>query len=356
MASSKQEETAATAEQFSSMSLGESAERKDNDTEPDAGNGTTPTKKCSACGGKGSNTLKKCRNCMCVWYCDKKCQNKHWKEHKKECRLIKKVLEERGGKLNLGTEVDIGPLEKLPQREECPICMRLLPLNAELQISSECCGKTLCRACGFQHQRKSSELPTCPFCRDPTPKSDEGILVLLRNRAEENDPGALRNIAMAYGFGEYGLPVDQAKCIALLRQSADLGHPGAQFNLGAFHYEGGMGLERNREKGHQYYKEAAEGGHVVARHYLGFAIAMNANGDGVGVAAMRHWRLAASGGYKKSMKTLIRCFEDGFLYHGDLAETLQAMYLARAEMKSEDRDKYIAHLKRTGKYKEEYDA
>eukprot|EP00561_Arcocellulus_cornucervis_P007023 CAMPEP_0185818742 /NCGR_PEP_ID=MMETSP1322-20130828/21136_1 /TAXON_ID=265543 /ORGANISM="Minutocellus polymorphus, Strain RCC2270" /LENGTH=71 /DNA_ID=CAMNT_0028515879 /DNA_START=19 /DNA_END=231 /DNA_ORIENTATION=- len=71
MASSKEDGTAAAAEQLRSISLGSSAERKndDNETEPTAKNGT-PTKMCSAC-GKGSNTLKKCNGCKCVWYCDK---------------------------------------------------------------------------------------------------------------------------------------------------------------------------------------------------------------------------------------------------------------------------------------------
>jgi len=80
---------------------------------------------CSACENK-SDTLKMCRACKCVWYCDKKCQNKHWKEHKKECTRIKKELNERGGKLSLGEELDIGPLEKRPPREECPttVCVK----------------------------------------------------------------------------------------------------------------------------------------------------------------------------------------------------------------------------------------
>lgn len=38
---------------------------------------------------------------------------------------------------------------------------------------------------------------------------------------------------------------------------------------------------------------------------------------------------------------LIYFFERGLLYHGDLAGTLQAFYLARDEMKSDDRDGYI---------------
>ena len=55
------------------------------------------------------------------------------------------------------------------------------------------------------------------------------------------------------------------------------------------------------------------------------------------------------------MKVLsILCFEKGLLHHADLAETLRAFYLARAEMKSEHRDQYIKYLKNTGKYKEEY--
>ena len=55
------------------------------------------------------------------------------------------------------------------------------------------------------------------------------------------------------------------------------------------------------------------------------------------------------------MRALIECYENDFLHHGDLAETLQAMYRARAEMKSDDRDKFMAYLKRTGEYREEYE-
>ena len=55
------------------------------------------------------------------------------------------------------------------------------------------------------------------------------------------------------------------------------------------------------------------------------------------------------------MISLIARFEDGLLRHGDLAETMQAFYLARAEMKSKDRDRYIIHLKETGTDEVEYE-
>ena len=361
MSSTKEDATAATAEQLSSMSLGESAEREKSETKPNKKNGTNQTKLlCSMCGEK-SNTLKKCNGCLCVWYCDKKCQNKHRKEHKKECRPIKKVLDERGGKLDLGTELDIGPLEMLPPREECPICMHVLPIHTMLQTYFPCCGKMICSGCEFQHQLKSAEQaakreqkppePTCAFCREPISASDEEKLAKLRKRIEQKDPKALHNMAMHYKDGSFGLPVDQTRCIDLLRQSAGLGFPGAQYELGGFHRTGDMGLDQNEEEGIKYLEKAAEGGNIWAQDTLGAG--EDENGDHV--AAMRHWRFSASAGYKLSMEGLIGCFENGLLHHRDLAETLQAFYRSRSELWSEDRIQHIAYLKMTGKYEAQYE-
>ena len=194
---------------------------------------------------------------------------------------------------------------------------------------------------------KRGEEGTCAFCREPFPRSDEEALGRLRTRVERNDPQALNNLAMHYIYGQFGLSMDRAKGIDLLRQSAGLGCTKAQAQLGDFHHGGSMGLEQNEEAAFKYFKEAAEGGRLLSRHNLGCA---TSPGD-----AMRHWRMSASGGYRKSMRALIECFEEGSLHHNDLAETLQAMYRARAEMKSDDRDKFMAYLKRTGEYREEYE-
>ena len=350
----------AAAERLGAMSLqaGGSAEREDATTN----NGTpTPTKnKCSACETE-SDALKKCNGCKCVWYCDKKCQNKHRKEHKKECRRIQKELDKRGGKLDVGKELDIGPLEKLPPREECPICMRVLPLHESLHTYAYCCGKTVCSACNYKHQRRSREQAaerghtqvhlTCAFCRTAAPPSNEDILVQMRKRVELKDPTAMRDMAMNYSDGGLGLPVDQRKCIELLRESADLGCPDAQHNLGDFYHHGAMGLKQDESEALRWWEKAAEGGHLISRNNL--ASAEEDNGDYA--AALRHWRQAASGGSKHSVDCLIACFEYGLFRHGDLAESLQATYASRAEIRSEDRDQYIKYLKRTGKYFEEQD-
>ena len=210
----------------------------------------------------------------------------------------------------------------------------------------------------MKHQGKAAKkgqtpvpLPTCAFCRTTMPDSDEEVWARSRKRVELKDPIAWYNLAMHYDAGGLGLSVDQAKCVDLLRQSADLGFPVARYQLACFHHDGEMGLEQNDEEASKYLEKAAEDGNADARHNLGCTEYNNGNN----VAAMRHWRLSASGGHRRSMDALIECFEEGLLRRKDLAETLQAMYLARAEMKSDGRDKFIAYLKRTGKYKAEYD-
>ena len=327
MSPSKQEGTATAAEQLGSMSLGESAEKKDDNTEPNAENGTPSKKVCSAC-EKKSDALMKCRACKCVWYCDKECQNKHWKEHRKDCKHIKKELDKRGGKLDLGNEKDVGPIRKLPPKEECPICMRVLPLHTRLQTYKTCYGKTLCGGCELQHFTRSGGRHTCAFCRTAAPKSDEDYLARLSKRVERKDAEAICQLAMKHGDGARGLPVDQAKCIDLLRQSADLGFSDAQYHLGTCYHFGERGLEQNKEEALKFWKKTAEGGDILSHQNLGGT----EFGNGDRVAAMRHWRSSASGGLRMSMDNLKLCFEDGYLRHGDLAETLQAFYVARAEM------------------------
>ena len=323
---------------------------EDEKDETQVGKNETPAKFCSSC-GKGSDTLKKCNGCKCVWYCDKDCQKRHHGEHKKECTPIKKALAKRGGKLDLGSEKDLGPLPDLSPQEECPICMRVLPIHAVLQMYKACCGKTICAGCQLQHQVKSGKRAECAFCKTTLPKTDDEELAQLRKRVEIKDPSATFSMSMKYGYGKHGLPVDQAKCIDLLRESAGLGFSVNQYQLGIFHHDGAMGLEQNKEEALEYWGKAAEGGHILARHNLGYI--KYANGDHV--AAMRHCRLSASVGYRHSMDILIIYFERGLLHHEDLANTLQAMYYARAEMESKGRDEYFAYLRKTGEYHEEYE-
>jgi len=361
---------AAAAEQLGSMSLGESVERKVAPEDTEKKDDEALAKLCSGC-GKKSDTLKMCHGCQCVWYCDKNgadCLERHREEHEKECRRIKEVLDKRGGNLDVGTEIDIGPLEKLPPQEECLICRCTMPIYERLQMYYECCGNIVCRSCSTMHISKTGELNlkrsrdlerevpplpvVCPFCRITLRRSDEEVLSLLRKRVELKDPYATCELALLYGYGSRGLPVDQERCVVLLREAADLGCPRASSRLGSCHDFGEMGLEQNKDEACKHWKKAAEGGHFYAMFVHGNYVGLS----GDHVAALRHFRLSAAGGHRGSMGTLMTCFFiNGFLRHRDLAETLQAMYLARAEEKSEHRDEYNKLLKETGEYNDPYD-
>ena len=127
--------------------------------------------------------------------------------------------------------------------------MRILPFHASLHTYAACCGKTLCGSCNLQHARKSEErVRTCAFCRTAAPYSDEELLTRIRKRIKRKDPIALNSLAVYHGYGQYGLPVDQAKCIDLLRQSAGLGCPSALYQLGLYYHQSAMGLAKNEKE------------------------------------------------------------------------------------------------------------
>ena len=192
---------------------------------------------------------------------------------------------------------------------------------------------------------------TCAFCREPIPHTDEEVLMLTRKRVERKDPRSMFSMAMNYANGWLGLSVDQSKCIELLRQSADLGCSVAHYQLATYHRKGEMGLEHNEEEVSKYLEKAAEGGHIKSQNMLGY----REGGHGNHVAAMRHFRFAASAGYKPSMDMLIKYFERGDLHHRDLSQTLQNHYHARAEMKSKERDIIVEYLKMIGEYEAKFD-
>ena len=68
----------------------EKASSDDTTPPPAAAATTTSTPACSYCNSTPIK-LKRCKGCKSVWYCDAKCQVKHWKTHKRDCKSIKKT-------------------------------------------------------------------------------------------------------------------------------------------------------------------------------------------------------------------------------------------------------------------------
>ena len=275
-----------------------------------------------------------------IYYCDVTCQKDHRKEHKLECKRIRKVLEKRGNKESAS------PLEALgdiPQREECPICMRPLPHIKKLHQYQACCGKTICGGCSFAEvlvtpnlnsiitEGTGMPLYNCAFCRAPEVRNDEEVTKSrLMARASKNDAGAISSLGIAYQIGALGLPIDESKGLEYLVRAANLDHDDACFTLGYSYYTG-TNFVQDKAKGREYLERAAAKGHVVAGLVLGCIEMDNGNRQ----AAMRHWRIAAACGGKVAAEELVTCYELGYIRHKDLAESLQARDIACSEIKSE---------------------
>ena len=73
---------------------------------------------CAECGVAGGVSLKVCKSCMLVRYCNGNCQKNHWQKHKKVCKL-------RAAELR-----DEALFKDPPAKEDCPICF--LPMPAHL--------------------------------------------------------------------------------------------------------------------------------------------------------------------------------------------------------------------------------
>jgi len=74
---------------------------------------------CADCGEEeGGGSLKTCKSCMLVKYCDASCQRNHWPTHKAACKL-------RAAELR-----DEALFKDPPPKEDCPICF--LPMPSKL--------------------------------------------------------------------------------------------------------------------------------------------------------------------------------------------------------------------------------
>ena len=73
---------------------------------------------CADCGEEGGASLKVCKSCMLVSYCNAKCQKNHWSKHRRDCKI-------RAAELR-----DEALFKDPPPKEDCPICF--LPMPAKL--------------------------------------------------------------------------------------------------------------------------------------------------------------------------------------------------------------------------------
>jgi hypothetical protein len=215
-------------------------------------------------------SLKACKSCMLVKYCNAKCQRNDWPKHKKVCKL-------RAAELR-----DEALFKDPPAKEDCPICFLPMPhklvacislppatlmsvpiydyveANEELEnIGTEkyfpCCGKSICTGCAYSFCESGNE-EKCPFCNaDRSNKTDLDRVEELMKRVAANDAGAIYVLGHFYYYGKLGLLRDREKAIVLYARAADLGSSQAHSELGKIYdAEGNSKKEKSTMRPRQW--------------------------------------------------------------------------------------------------------
>ena len=280
---------------------------------------------CASCGiaEVDDEKLTKCDGCDLVRYCSDACQEDHRPEHEAECK-------ERAAELR--DEI----LFRQPEGShmgDCPICC--LPLSIDLKQSSmyPCCCKVICKGCSLANKLRQfrENMPhICPFCRHPRPGTDEEAYNNLMKRVEANDPAALFQVAKQYLFHNG----DNDGAFKYLTKAAELGNADAHLNLSHMYRDGSSGVEKDETKELYHLEEAAIRGHACARHNLGVYEGRNGR-DG---RALKHFTIAASLGFDRSLKGLKDCYKNGMVSKDDFAAALRAHHAAVKATKSPQRD------------------
>ena len=298
-----------------------------------AGNESEAMMFCASCGTAGGDDikLKKCTACHLVRYCSVKCQKDHRKQHKKECK--KRAAE-------LKDEI----LFKQPEGScfgDCPICCLPLPIDPEKLVLMACCGKTMCKGCLYENQRKDffeRRLQIkCPFCRTVPSNKQEDVNERLLKRIEANDPvamcqmGALR----CEDDGDYEAALDY------WTKAAALGYALAHYELSTSYREG-QGVQKDEKKFLYHLEQAAIGGHPGARFNLGLFESKNRRVD----RAVKHWIIGANLGHDLSLENIQDLYKRGHVSKEDFTAALRGYQAAIAATKSPQREAAYEFTKR----------
>ena len=163
-------------------------------------------------------SLKACKSCMLVRYCNADCQRNHWKKHKKICK--RRAAELRDEKLFMDP----------PAKEDCPICFLPMPslliccvslppatissvpifayaeaneglAYVEMEQYYSCCGKYICGGCIYSINKSEND-DYCPFCKARTGgKTHDDRIGEVMKRVDVNDAGAMYILGCYYSHG-----------------------------------------------------------------------------------------------------------------------------------------------------------
>ena len=179
--------------------------------------------------------LKKCGACNLMKYCSVECQKNHRPQHKNACK--KRAAEIREDRLFQQPEIS--------HHGECPICCLPLSLDENKSRTNSCCYKMICLGCGCANMKREMEQGLehkCPFCREPSPETQEEAKMIATKRVEVNDPVALCQVGI-----QRLMEGDYEASFQYLTKAAELGDIDAHYELSLL-YQLGKGVEKNEKR------------------------------------------------------------------------------------------------------------
>ena len=185
-----------------------------------------------------------------------------------------------------------------PLNEDCPICFLTLPSMNTGRKYQTCCGKMICSGCIHAVDKMSDDVK-CPFCRVPTPISDEEIIEMTKKRVDMDDAQAIHSFGCFYYHEEYGMPQDDTKALEFWHRAGKLGSAESYHNIAIAYYYG-RGAAKDEEKAKHYFELAAIRGNVPSRYNLGILERREGNTN----RALKHYMIAAGFGDNDSLKKI----------------------------------------------------
>ena len=158
----------------------------------------------------------------------------------------------------------------------------------------------------------------------------------FEERIRKGDAAAAHVLGKYYWSGVCGLEVNKPKSLEHFQRASDLGHRDSTRHMALVYASGDSGVQENKMKALSYFAEGIKKGDAVAHFLLGGCQLEDRK-------RIQHWRLAAEGGYVKSMKNIWKEFHNGNISKAELEATLRRHKEACDEMDSEERKRFQAY-------------
>jgi hypothetical protein len=256
----------------------------------------------------------------------------------KDCQVAHHLQPENASKKQAAEIYEEALFRQPPKRDDCPICFLMLPTFLSGRVFMVCCGKTICTGCDREHvrQNKSNEGRSCPFCRANLPSCGKEYMKMLKKWVDANHAHAIFDLGHGYLHGDesLGIKKDFHRGLTLFHRAAELGYADANHSLGVL-YSTGDGVSKDEAKGMQYFEKGAIGGSIDSR----FNVGCMAYNSGRFDQAIKHWLIAAGGGYIRAVNNIKHAMYKDKATRDHYAQALRGYTQYLDEVRSDQRDR-----------------